>query len=260
MSTTEVTGFGERVADVLASALDTELIGAYFVGSVALGGYTSGVSDLDIAAVCESPLSAAQQRRVASAVLEASSGCPARGLELVVYRRDVVGSPDGSGFELNVNAGPRMPTLVQLTSSNQPGFWFVIDRAVAHRSGITITGPPASSVFAGVPRRTVLEAMHASTTWHRDHEEASPNAVLNACRAWRYAEDDVLGSKVAGAAWARDHWPDTDVIDTAVSLRDGADAHVDATAVDAIMSFVRAHLHLRAHGCRPAGRRTTSRR
>lgn len=233
MSTTEVTGFGERVADVLANALDTELIGAYFVGSVALGGYTSGVSDLDIAAVCESPLSEAQKRRSASAVLEASGGCPAHGLELVVYRADVVGSPDGSGFELNVNAGPRMPTLVQLTASDQPGFWFVIDRAVAHRSGATIIGLPASSVFAEVPRRTVLEAMQASMTWHRDHEEASPNAVLNACRAWRYAEDDVLGSRVAGAAWARDRWPDTDVIDTALALRGGAHGQMDASAVAA---------------------------
>src|SRR4051812_1144318 len=44
----EVTAFGRDVADRLTSALGDGLVGAYFVGSVALGGYVAGESDIDI--------------------------------------------------------------------------------------------------------------------------------------------------------------------------------------------------------------------
>ena len=43
--------------------------------------------------------------------------------------------------------------------------------------------------------------MADSLAWHQDHEPTSPNAVLNACRAWRYAVTGELGSKAACAAW-----------------------------------------------------------
>ena len=44
--------FGHAVVDVLSSILTDELVGAYFVGSIALGGYVRGQSDIDIVAVC----------------------------------------------------------------------------------------------------------------------------------------------------------------------------------------------------------------
>jgi hypothetical protein len=72
---------------------------------------------------------------------------------------------------------------------------------------------------------------------------ASLYSVLNACRAWRFADDDVLGSKIEGAAWARARWPNPEVIDAAVALRRGEDtAPLDASAVDDLLSTVLARL------------------
>jgi hypothetical protein len=45
----------------------------------------------------------------------------------------------------------------------------------------------------------------------------------------------MLGSKLAGAAWARARWPDTGLIDAAVALRRGVDATLDESAVDALL-------------------------
>jgi hypothetical protein len=135
-----------------------------------------------------------------------------------------------------------MPTSVHLDPATEPGFWFVLDRAIAHRSGLVISGPAARGVFADVPRGTLLDAMHESMTWHRAHERATLYSVLNACRAWRFAETDVLGSKLEGAAWARDRWPDTAVIDAAVALRHGQHATLDEAAVDALLQAVAARL------------------
>ena len=241
--TPEVAVFGQRVADALVGTLGTDLVGVYFVGSVALGGYIPGESDIDIAAVSRTALNDAQKRAVASAIVDASVTCPARGVEFTLYRRDVAGSrPEGADFEVNANGGPRMPTAVHLDAMSESGFWYVLDRAIAHRSGVTISGPPSREIFVDVSRGTLLHAMHESMTWHRAHEKATLYSVLNACRAWRFAAEDVLGSKLEGAAWARAHWPDTDVIDAAVALRRGENATLNEAEVDELLESVATQL------------------
>jgi hypothetical protein len=226
--TPEVAVFGDQVTEVLARTLGTDLVGVYFIGSVAVGGYVPGESDIDIAAVSSAALTDPLKQRVASAVVEASAACPARGLEFTLYRREIVGSyPAGADFEVNANGGPRMPTAVHVDARVEPGFWYLLDRAIAHRSGLAISGPPARRIFADVPRSTLLEAMYESMAWHRAHEKATLYSVLNACRAWRFAAVDVLVSKLEGAAWARARWPDTGLIDAAVALRRGEDATLD---------------------------------
>jgi hypothetical protein len=167
----EIAEFGDRVSSVLAGTLRDDLVGVYFVGSVALGGYVPAESDVDIAAVSGSALSEGQKRRVASAIVEVGEVCPARGLEFTLYRRDVAGSlPGGADFEVNANGGPCMPTAVHLDAAAEQGFWYALDRAIAHRFGVVISGPPPSTVFADVPRRVLLAAMFESMAWHRAHE------------------------------------------------------------------------------------------
>ena len=237
--TAEVAQFGHQIVDGLARTLGTDLVGVYFVGSVALGGYVPGESDIDIAAVSDSALTDALRQSVAAAVVDVSATCPARGVEFTLYRREAAGSrPSGADFEVNANGGPRMPTAVHLDSTSEPGFWYVLDRAIAHRSGLAISGPPSREIFADVPRSVLLQAMQDSVAWHRANEKATLYSVLNACRAWRFAAVDVLGSKLEGAAWARARWPDTRVIDAAVALRRGEDATLDETGVDALLGSV----------------------
>ena len=77
-----------------------------------------------------------------------------------------------------------------------------------------------------------------SMQWHREHEPATLYSVLNASRAWRFAVDDILGSKLEGAAWARERWHQPWVIDAAIQLRHGHDAPLDATEVDEFLAHV----------------------
>ena len=235
----EVAGFGDEIASLLRSILAEDFVGAYFVGSVALGGYVPGESDIDVVAVCEEGWDEPQTQVVVDQVLGATANCPARGLEFTLYRRAVVSSPRAeAGFELNVNGGPRMSRSVHLDPRDEPPFWYVIDRAIAHRKGVDITGPPAEEVFADIPRRLLLEMMGESMRWHREHEKASLYSVLNAGRAWRFAEEDVLGSKMDGAAWARQRWLNPPVIDAAVDLRHGRPAVLNPAEVDALLDHV----------------------
>jgi hypothetical protein len=221
----DVAAFGRELARRLAGALDGGLVGAYFVGSVALGGYVPGESDVDIVAVSEDQLPVELKPLIAAAVLESATACPTRGLEFTLYRRDVAGAPPrGADFEVNANEGPRMPRSIHLDHRTEPGFWYILDRAIAHRAGITIVGPPAGRLLDEIARDALLDAMKNSMRWHRDHEGATLYSVPNACRAWRFAAEDALGSKLEGAAWAKPRWAHPELIDSAVALRYGNSA------------------------------------
>jgi hypothetical protein len=209
------------------------------VGSVAIGGYVPGESDIDIVALSERLIPDEAKPAAAEAVFDTTKSCPTRGLEFTLYRRDIAkSSPVGADFEINVNGGPGMDRGIHLDSRTEPGFWYVIDRAIAHRAGLVICGPPAAEVFADVSRTVLLDAMIESMQWHREHEEETFHSVLNATRAWRFAVENMLGSKLDGAAWAREQWHNGALIDAAVDLRHGRPATVDATEINRLLDHV----------------------
>ena len=235
----DVSAFGHDIAAVLSLLLADGFVGAYFVGSIALGGYVRGESDIDIVAVCHEEVGEPTRQAVVEKVLEVTANCPARGLEFTLYRARVASCPRAdTGFELNVNGGPRMPRSVHLSPHDQPRFWYVLDRAIAHRYGVAISGPSGREVFADIPRHVLLEVMGESMRWHREHEKATLYSVLNASRAWRFAVEDVLGSKLEGARWARPRWQTPVLIDAAVDLRHGRPSHLDAEEVDRFLDHV----------------------
>jgi predicted nucleotidyltransferase len=98
-----------------------ELDAVYLFGSAAQGAYEHGRSDVDVIAVTARPSSQAEKEAIAE--VAESLPCPARKLELVVYARGA------ERHELNVNTGE----LVHFDPDDDPGFWFVIDRAIAEQ-------------------------------------------------------------------------------------------------------------------------------
>jgi len=127
---------------------------------------------------------------------------------------------------------------IHLYPQREPGFWYVIDRAIAHRFGRVVCGPAPAELFADVPRNALLDAMTQSLRWHREHEKATLYSVLNAARAWRFSAENVLGSKLEGAAWARERWPSPAVIDAALDLRYGRSATLETAAVEELLELV----------------------
>src|SRR3954464_15980906 len=138
-----VAAFGRMASEQLQALLGNDFVGVYFVGSVALGGYVPGESDVDVIAVTERAVPEVLKERIADALLDLTRECPACGMEFTLYRSEMASSPPkGADFEVNVNGGPRMERSVHLHSSGEAGFWYSLDRAIAARRGVTITGPP----------------------------------------------------------------------------------------------------------------------
>jgi hypothetical protein len=242
-----VLSFGDETARRLREQLAGRFVGAYFVGSVALGGYMPGHSDIDIVAVAATPLAVEEKANIVAVLSHPALRCPTRGLEFVLYERSrvEVATPD-AGIEINLNTGPRVATHVGLDASREPRFWFVIDRAIAHLHGLTIDGPTAADLFAPIPRAWLLEALMESMAWHRAHEMLSCYSVLNSCRAWRFAEENAMSSKVDAATWAVARWADTGIIENALRLRRGQSGSLAADGVAALLDHVRLALATQA--------------
>lgn len=197
-----------RLADAVRTVCSDRLLGLYLFGSAGCGGYEPGPSDLDVQAVVAPRLDADAHQRLAVLLDHARLPCPARRLEFVCYAhedvRDLTRPPR---YAMNFNTGRDGVHHLSLDADEVPGHWFVLDIALGRARGTTLAGPPPDTLFGAVPHALLLQAMREGLAWHEAHEPASPNAVLNACRAWRHAETGELGSKQEGAEWMAAHSP-----------------------------------------------------
>jgi Aminoglycoside adenylyltransferase, C-terminal domain len=207
------------------------LQGIYAGGSWALDDYVAGRSDLDVAVVTREGLATEVATHLIAAVRHEALPCPARGLELVVYRASVAasGSP-APGFELNFNSGRAMEARLDRHGAAEDSHWFAIDRAILAQRGKTLVGPPAADVFTPPPRAALLDLLAESIRWYESESGPPVDAVLNACRALCYARTGSWSSKDAAARWMIEQDPAASVVLEALAARRG-DGPVDQEAV-----------------------------
>ena len=205
----------------LRGVLGHELVAVYAGGSLALDGYDPQRSDIDVAVVCRRPLAADVKARVAAAVRHEALPCPARGLELVVYAEPTVRAASREpGYELNLNTGRAMPYHFSPAPGDGAAHWYPIDRAILREHAIALAGPPASSLFGALPRAALLDVLAESVRWHlRAGTARADDAVLNACRALRFATDGAWVSKPAAGEWARGRVDDAGLVEDALEAR-----------------------------------------
>jgi hypothetical protein len=226
------------LTDLVATARDVlgeDLVGAYAAGSVALGAYQSGRSDVDVALVCADALTPGRKRELVSQLRHEALPCPARGLELVVYRRDVArsGTPE-PGFEVELNTGARMPFRVTWSGAERPAadgrFWYGLDRSILHASGQALLGPPAAEMFADLAPADVRRLLVEALTWWLAlptpaGDEPAPgteDAVLGACRSLvRHREGVWLPKVAAGRRLVERGHPATGLVERAIAARHG---------------------------------------
>lgn len=212
----------QQLVSVLEQSLHERLVGVYLFGSAGAGHYEPGISDLDVQAVVEAPLNAHERVALAMRLAHAELPCPARRLEFVCYDRAAVEAAHRHPrFQLNFNTGAGGLHHLSTDPSAEASHWFLLDIALGRERGRTLHGEPLEQVFGAVPRKWVLEAMEDSLAWHEESEPASANAVLNACRASRYAVTGQLGSKGEAVEWARGEDAGASVVETAWRCRHG---------------------------------------
>jgi hypothetical protein len=215
--------------DLVAAArevLGDDLVGAYAAGSVALDAFQPGRSDIDAVLVSRDALTAEQKRGLVARLRHETLPIPARGLELVVYRRAMAASRSGEpGFEVELNSGAQMAFVATFDPDERPAadgrFWYGLDRSILHQSGLTLIGPPAHEMFAEPDDvRSLLLA--ALSWWLEQPVSLADDAVLGACRSLIRTTGGVWVAKVdAGERLLAAGYQPAAVIRRAIAARGG---------------------------------------
>jgi predicted nucleotidyltransferase len=191
--------------------------GVVLIGSGALGDYVPGVSDLDVAVIA--PAAVEEPEALVAPLRHTELPCPARKLELVVYRTEQAALPTRElELELDLNTGADGERLLT-EPGDAPAHWYLIDLAVARERGVAVAGPPPRELIGEPPRDDVLDALAAGIRWSIDEEPGSPNTVLNASRAAHFALTGEWSSKADAADWASQTSSDPRLPQTALAAR-----------------------------------------
>ena len=214
--------------------LGDDLIGAYAGGSIGLDAYELGRSDIDVALVCEDALDDGRKRELVARLRHEVLPCPARGLELVVYRRAIAQSGASEpGFEVELNTGARMPFRETYAVHERPAadgrFWYALDRSILHQSGHALLGPPAALMFTDVSPVDLRALLIEALSWWialptPSADEPSPgteDAVLGACRSLVKVRYGLWLSKVSAGQRLLDAGYESALIERSIEARRG---------------------------------------
>jgi streptomycin 3"-adenylyltransferase len=241
--TPAVEGYLAALVRILGERLGEGFVGAYLHGSAVLGGWRQDRSDVDVLAVCAAPVAdAGALEELAGALSVRSLPCPApRGLELGLMTAESAASAGAEpAFELDLttSAAGDTPTLGRGRGHAD----YLMHIAVCRRHGQALAGPQPEEVFADVPARLLDATFAGELAWAAAHAPATYQ-VLNACRAWRFATDRELCSKVAGGEWALGRGADDAAIAAALEIqRGGPERPIDPAPVAALIARVTAEL------------------
>ena len=231
----------EYCADVdarIRTILGAAHAGLYLHGSAAMGGWHATLSDVDLLAVSNRALAAEEKAAVAAAL--GALPAPGTGLEFSLVVRDcfepLAAAP---AFELHITTGAE-PKVVD-GAGHAGDSDLVMHFAVCRARGIAISGTAPAQVFPLVPRDVLLRAFETELAWGLANAPAR-YAVLNACRAWAFAEDGHILSKLEGGAWALARGFEPDAITSALAAQRGESATLSRAATERFVAHARAQL------------------
>lgn len=240
----EVERYVQALVERLRQVIGTDLLGVYLHGSLVLGDFSPERGDVDAVAVAARSASREEKRALGERLSQRSLPCAAAGgLEFHLLRVDALVPVEAPPFELHVATSAQgKPDRVVDGYGRSGDRDLVTHFAVLREHGRALLGPPPAELFPVVPPQLLLNAFLGELAWARDH--ASPSyLVLNACRAWRYAEEHVVSSKTEGAEWARARVADATPIEAALRHRRGvAPEHPDPEPASALVGEVEQHL------------------
>jgi hypothetical protein len=210
------------VRSAVGTALGARLRGLYLYGSLVTGDFDSETSDVDVLAVTDGPLDAAELARldaVHSVLVERHPAWLDR-MEIAY-----IGAAGIADF-------PLVRPLVALISPGEPfhtkraGYEWLLNWHVVRTHGVTLLGPRPATFIPEITAGELRAAVRLQAQDWREyvHSARHPGfqafAVFTACRALYTDRHGEVASKIASARWAREEFPEwADLIDRALVLR-----------------------------------------
>lgn len=190
-------GYAELLTAQVAGRCGGRLRAAYLHGSAALGGWVAERSDVDVLFVAADDITRAAIAAAGAALLAAGADCPGRGLECsMVTAGQALRPAEPWPFLLHLGAGDG-GQILHMGDEAAGDADLLMHYAVCRAAGITLAGPPPAAVIGPIGRPAILEYLVGELGWGLANAPGC-YAVLNACRALVFLNDDKIVSKVAG--------------------------------------------------------------
>jgi hypothetical protein len=237
--------FAEALARACAAALGRAVAGVILHGSLVLGDYLPGRSDVDLLVVVDEPLGDARLAALVEAMASRRAEAPGP-VDLRLVTRQVAASPTPAPpleayLRLTPSSGVRVEERRHPAERD-----LAVELAVCRAHGRSLLGAAPAALLGEVPDRWVVAAGDAQlAAWQAigDDPRYAELTVLTACRLWRFAEKGRHASKAAAAQWALGRDPTLGVVGDALRRRhrDPA-ARIDPAQVARLLAVVRARL------------------
>lgn len=191
------------------------LIGVYLHGSLALGCYQPGRSDLDLLVLVDEPPAPSQQRAWAQQLLS-SSGAPAPIEISFLHRSQYSPWRHPAPFSFHFSEEWRERTEQALQTTPCPDWhWqpatdpdLAAHLTVTRQRGLRLAGAPVVEALPALPWSDYLDSIGADLAWASARAADNPvYLALNACRVLAAVEGGLVLSKIEGVHWARAQLP-----------------------------------------------------
>jgi hypothetical protein len=107
---------------------------------------------------------------------------------------------------------------------------------------VALFGPSVENVFAPISRAALIGLLIESIRWHRANAPTGSDAVLNGCRALRFAADGTWSSRRHAGEWAIKRGHNPKVIVEALRARESG-ALLDRDSVQPFLRHAEAALN-----------------
>lgn len=210
--------FLEQIDSFVASLCEVErenLIGVYLHGSLAMGCFHPGQSDLDLLVLIQQPPTPERIHAWAHQILQSS--CAPAPVELsVLVRAQYTPWQHPTPYTFHFSESWRSALFAALNE----GTWHDWEQehsldpdlaahfTITRRRGVRLAGTPIADAVPVVPWPDYLDSIRRDFDWASERAQDNPvYLVLNACRIWAAVSDKMVLSKAEGAVWAMPHLP-----------------------------------------------------
>jgi hypothetical protein len=236
--------FAERLADCCANVLGDRVVAVILHGSLVLGDFTPGWSDVDLLVVVEQPLADAEIGALREAVEMLRGEAPSR-VDLRVMTRAVAASPTPSpALEVYIELQPGQPLAVETRVAGEPDL--VVELSIVRVHGRSLGGADPGTIIVAVPNAWVVEIGDRQlAAWESlvDDVAHAELMVLTACRIWRFSAEGVHCSKPAAGRWALVRDPTLTAVAEALRQRGGdPTATIGEDGIRRLLALVRREL------------------
>ena len=234
--------YADTLAHASSRALGDALAAVVLHGSLTLGDYLPGRSDIDLLLIVDDPLTDAHLAGLANGVGQQRPRAPVRA-DIRVVTRTTAGAPSPLPLMeayLRIRGPERR---VHIEGRHRGERDLAVEFSVCRAHGRSLLGPPPSELIGRVPDSWVLDAGDAQLAdWQAigDDPPYAQLTVLSACRVWRFAEERRHSSKDAAGLWALRRDPSLQVVRAALHQRHSDPAHtIDPAHINDLLALVR---------------------